>query len=52
MGGVVPNCLYNRGLGMFFDDIWIMPNPSDCGSSLGAAALVHGSKLHWNGNPS
>ena len=51
MGGVALNCLYNRSLGMFFDDIWIMPNPGDCGSSLGAAALAYGSKLHWNGNP-
>jgi len=51
MGGVALNCLYNRGLGHFFDDIWIMPNPGDCGSSLGAAALAYGSKLHWNDNP-
>ena len=51
MGGVALNCLYNRGLGEFFDDVWIMPNPGDCGSSLGAAALAYGSKLHWNDNP-
>jgi carbamoyltransferase len=47
MGGVALNCLYNRGLGHFFDDIWIMPNPGDCGSALGAAALAYGSKLNW-----
>ena len=51
MGGVALNCLYNRGLGHFFDDIWIMPNPGDCGSSLGAAALAYGGKLDWNNNP-
>jgi carbamoyltransferase len=47
MGGVALNCLYNRNLGKFFDDIWIMPNPGDCGSALGAAALAYGGKLHW-----
>ena len=51
MGGVALNCLYNRKLGDFFDKIWIMPNPGDCGSSLGAAALAYGGKLHWNNNP-
>lgn len=51
MGGVALNCLYNRKLGDFFDNIWIMPNPGDCGSSLGAAALAYGGKLHWNNNP-
>ena len=47
MGGVALNCLYNRNLGKFFDDIWIMPNPGDCGSALGAAALAYGGKLRW-----
>ena len=51
MGGVALNCLYNRKLGDFFDNIWIMPNPGDCGSSLGAAALAYGGKLHWNNSP-
>ena len=50
MGGVALNCLYNRKLGNFFDDIWIMPNPGDCGSSLGAAALAYGKKIKWD-NP-
>jgi carbamoyltransferase len=47
MGGVALNCLANRDLGKYFDDIWIMPNPGDAGSSLGAAALVLGTQLHW-----
>jgi len=47
MGGVALNCLANRLLGGYFDDFWIMPNPGDAGSSLGAAALVHGGKLNW-----
>lgn len=46
-GGVALNCLANRNLGRYFDQIWIMPNPGDAGSSLGAAALAHGGKLNW-----
>jgi carbamoyltransferase len=47
-GGVALNCSANRDLGEYFDNIWIMPNPGDAGSSLGAAALEHGRKLNWN----
>jgi carbamoyltransferase len=46
-GGVALNCLANRILGNYFKNIWIMPNPGDCGSSLGAAALGYGKKLNW-----
>jgi carbamoyltransferase len=47
MGGVALNCVINSGLGQLFDNIWIMPNPGDAGSSLGAAALSYGKKLKW-----
>ncbi len=47
MGGVALNCLANRQLGRIFDRVWIMPNPGDAGSSLGAAALAHGGRLKW-----
>jgi len=47
MGGVALNCLANRNLGKIFDNIWIMPNPGDAGSSLGAAALAYGKRLNW-----
>jgi carbamoyltransferase len=46
-GGVALNCLANRELGNYFENIWIMPNPGDSGSSLGAAALAHGGPLNW-----
>jgi len=46
-GGVALNCLANRLLGNLFDSIWILPNPGDCGSSLGAAALGYGKKINW-----
>ena len=47
MGGVALNCSANRNIGAYFNDIWIMPNPGDAGSSLGAAALALGSRLNW-----
>ena len=47
MGGVALNCLANRNLGEYFDNIWIMPNPGDAGSSLGAAALAYGRRIRW-----
>lgn len=46
-GGVALNCSANRTLGQHFENIWIMPNPGDAGSSLGAAALGYGGKLNW-----
>jgi carbamoyltransferase len=46
-GGVALNCLANRLLGDYFENIWIMPNPGDAGSSLGASALGYGKKLNW-----
>jgi carbamoyltransferase len=46
-GGVALNCLANRMLGDYFENIWIMPCPGDAGSSLGAAALAYGRKVNW-----
>jgi len=48
MGGVALNCAANARIGSYFDNIWIMPCPGDAGSSLGAAALVYGSRINWN----
>jgi len=48
MGGVALNCLANRNLGDYFENIWIMPCPGDAGSSLGAAALAYGRRIKWN----
>lgn len=36
MGGCALNCLANRLIPEFFNEHWIMPNPGDAGSSLGA----------------
>jgi carbamoyltransferase len=49
MGGVALNCKANDLIGPYFENIWIMPNPGDCGSSLGAAALAYGRRLNWQG---
>jgi carbamoyltransferase len=48
MGGVALNCSANASMSGLFSETWIMPNPGDAGSSLGAAALVYGKKLHWD----
>jgi carbamoyltransferase len=47
MGGCALNCSANTMLWRMFDDIWIMPNPGDAGSSLGAAAAAYGSHINW-----
>jgi len=46
-GGVALNCLANRLLGEYYDNIWIIPNPGDAGSSLGAACLGYGKRVNW-----
>ena len=46
MGGCALNCSANRLLGHYYDNIWIMPNPGDAGSSIGAV-LAH-TKQHIN----
>lgn len=49
MGGCSLNCKANTLLFDMWDDIWIMPNPGDAGSSLGAALAAKGSHVEWPG---
>ena len=51
-GGVALNCAANTALANMglFDNIWIIPNPGDAGSSLGCIAASEKKHLHWN-NP-
>ena len=49
MGGCALNSSANTLLWNIFDMIWIMPNPGDAGSSLGAAAALYGKHLEWKG---
>lgn len=48
-GGCALNCTANQIIEDVFDDCWIMPNPGDAGSSLGAVAAYRQTKLNWNG---
>ena len=52
-GGVALNCVANSLLFDVFDNVHIMPNPGDAGSSLGAAALHYynetGRRVEWDG---
>jgi carbamoyltransferase len=47
MGGCALNSSANTLLWKLFDDVWIMPNPGDAGSSLGAAAAFYGKHINW-----
>jgi carbamoyltransferase len=53
MGGVALNCVANRKLFEIYDNVHIMPNPGDAGSSLGAAALhyynITAKRVEWQG---
>jgi carbamoyltransferase len=50
MGGCALNSSANTLLWNIFNDIWIMPNPGDAGSSLGAASALYGKHIDWQ-NP-
>jgi carbamoyltransferase len=49
MGGVALNCVINATIAnqRWFDDIWIMPNPGDAGSALGAVAARLSTHINW-----
>jgi len=47
MGGCALNSSANTSLWKLFDSVWIMPNPGDAGSSLGAAAALYGKHIDW-----
>jgi len=49
MGGVALNCVANSLIARsnIFDDVWIMPNPGDSGSAIGAVAAYTNQKLYW-----
>jgi carbamoyltransferase len=53
MGGVALNCVANKRLFELYDNVHIMPNPGDAGSSLGAAALhyynITAKRVEWQG---
>ena len=36
MGGCALNCVANSKITHYWDNVWIMPNPGDAGSSVGS----------------
>jgi carbamoyltransferase len=51
MGGVALNCVANSKIAetKLYDNIWLMPNPGDAGSAIGAVAAYTGQHLDWQG---
>ena len=49
MGGCALNCSANTKLYEIWDNVWIMPNPGDAGSSLGAALSLFREHVEWSG---
>jgi carbamoyltransferase len=49
MGGCALNCSANHIAKKYFKNVWIMPNPGDAGSSLGAVAANTRQKINWKG---
>lgn len=49
MGGVALNCVANSIIARskIFDNVWIMPNPGDAGSAIGAVAAYTQTHLNW-----
>jgi carbamoyltransferase len=49
MGGVALNCVANSLIARskFFNNVWVMPNPGDAGSAIGAVAAYTEQHLNW-----
>ena len=47
MGGCALNCSANHLAYKYFDDVWIMPNPGDAGSSIGAVLADRKQHIKW-----
>ena len=49
MGGCALNCKANSSTTTYYDRVWIMPNPGDAGSSIGAVLADKEKHIKWNG---
>lgn len=47
MGGCALNCLANNVAFGLFDEVWIMPNPGDAGSAVGAVLADFKHHIEW-----
>jgi carbamoyltransferase len=51
MGGCALNCVANTEIAIKsgFNKMWVMPNPGDAGSAIGAVAALENRHLNWTG---
>jgi carbamoyltransferase len=49
MGGCALNCVANSTITGQWQRVWIMPNPGDAGSAVGAVAAYFGEQVTWPG---
>jgi carbamoyltransferase len=49
MGGCALNCSANSQAYRYFENVWIMPNPGDAGSAVGAVLAKRNTHIHWPG---
>lgn len=49
MGGCALNCVANSAAFDYFENVWIMPNPGDAGSAIGAVLAHNRKHIHWPG---
>jgi carbamoyltransferase len=47
MGGCALNCSANSLMTKMFDNVWIMPNPGDAGSCIGASQHFFNQRIKW-----
>ena len=47
MGGCALNCKANSKASAYYKNVWIMPNPGDAGSSVGAVLAHKGKHIKW-----
>ena len=47
MGGCALNCSANTGISKYFKNVWIMPNPGDAGSCIGASQKFFDTRIKW-----
>ena len=46
-GGCALNCVANHLAYSYYDNVWIMPNPGDAGSSVGAVLAKNKTQIEW-----
>ena len=49
MGGCALNCVANSTVTEGWNRVWIMPNPGDAGSAVGAVCAYFGEHVYWPG---